>query len=345
MIRHLFERKASAEAELLAEAQSLLDDGLDLDFVLGLFPDDAEWLEPMLTVTTGFTEAAAAEQPSYYFEASLKSQFLGAAREPKPLLPVVMPAPAYSPVRTAVASMSVAGVAAAVGVLALGFITAGSSVPGDWNYTFKLANERIEYTLSRGDGRVDVQLHQVENRVYELQKLSSRGDVSPSQLERIQRDIDDLKETAQQKDLDEMQRARLEGIGRQGKSVVADITQKQPTIPQETVDATAAAFDDVATLAAAGPREIPTPAATATGTASTTASPAASATASTTPEPTASSTAQPTASTTPAETATPEPTASATASPTETATPEPTVTSTVQPVESETPAPSVSPTP
>ena len=45
MIRHLFERKASAEAELLAEAQSLLDDGLDLDFVLGLFPDDAEWLE------------------------------------------------------------------------------------------------------------------------------------------------------------------------------------------------------------------------------------------------------------------------------------------------------------
>lgn len=336
MIRHLFERKASAEAELLAEAQSLLDDGLELDFVLGLFPDDAEWLEPMLATTTGLTETFAGEQPSYYFEASLKSQFLGAAREPKPLLPVIMPAPAYSPVRTAVASMSVAGVAAGVGVLALGFITAGSSVPGDWNYTFKLANERLEYTLSRGDGRVDIQLHQVENRVYELQKLSSRGDVSQAQLERIQRDIDDLKATAQQNELDEMQRARLEGLSRQGKSLVVEIAQKQPSIPQETVNATAAALDDIGTLGAGGPREIPTPTATAPASAS----PTSSATpVTTTPSPTSSATASPTGS------ATPEPTASATASPTETATPEPTATGTVQPVESETPTPPATPTP
>ncbi|MFN8616877.1 MAG: hypothetical protein U0837_07240 [Dehalococcoidia bacterium] len=328
MIRHLFERKAGPEAELLAEAQALLDDGLDLDFVLGLFPDDAEWLQPLLTVSTGITEAFAAEQPSYYFEASLKSQFLGAAREPKPLLPVIMPAPAYSPVRTAVASMSVAGVAAGLGVLALGFITAGSSVPGDWNYTFKLANERLEYTLSRGDGRVDIQLHQVENRVYELQKLSSRGDVSQAQLERIQRDIDDLKATAQQNDLDEMQRARLEGLGRQGKSVVVEIAQKQPSIPQETVNAAAAALDDITTLAASGPREIPTPTATASPTSSATP-------VTTTPAPTNSATASPT------ESATPEPTATATAtpSPAESATPEPSTTSTVQPVESETATP------
>jgi hypothetical protein len=328
VIRHLFERKAGPEAELLAEAQALLDDGLDLDFVLGLFPDDAEWLQPLLTVSTGITEAFAAEQPSYYFEASLKSQFLGAAREPKPLLPVIMPAPAYSPVRTAVASMSVAGVAAGLGVLALGFITAGSSVPGDWNYTFKLANERLEYTLSRGDGRVDIQLHQVENRVYELQKLSSRGDVSQAQLERIQRDIDDLKATAQQNDLDEMQRARLEGLGRQGKSVVVEIAQKQPSIPQETVNAAAAALDDITTLAASGPREIPTPTATASPTSSATP-------VTTTPAPTNSATASPT------ESATPEPTATATAtpSPAESATPEPSTTSTVQPVESETATP------
>lgn len=331
MIRHLFERKASADAELLAEAQSLLDDGLDLDFVLGLFPDDAEWLEPMLTVTTGIRDAFASEQPSYYFEASLKSQFLGAAREPKPLLPVVMPAPTYSPVRTAVASMSVAGAAAAVGVLALGFITAGSSVPGDWNYTFKLANERLEYTLSRGDGRVDVQLHQAENRVLELQKLSSRGDVSPQQIERAQRDIADLKEMAQQYDLDQMQRARLEGVGRQGKSVLADITQKQPTLPQDTVNAAAAALDDVATLGAGGPREIPTPTATATATA----------TSSATASPSPSSTPQPTASVSPSptESATPVPTASPSPSSTETATPDPTATSTVQPIESETATP------
>lgn len=337
MIRQFFERKASAQAELLAEAQSLIDDGLDMEFVLGLFPDDAEWLEGMLTVTTGFADAVAAEQPSYYFEASLKSQFMNAARVPKPVVPVIMPAPAYSPVRTAVASMSVAGVAAALGVLALGFITAGDSVPGDWNYTFKLANERLEYTLSRGDGRVDVQLHQVENRVLELQKLSSRGDVSQGQLERIQRDIDDLKETAQQKDLDEMQRARLEGLGRQGKSVVADISQKQTTIPQETVDAFAAALDDVMTLGTGGPKEIPT----ATPTAAATASPSASATASTTPQPTAS------ASPVPSETPTPSPSPSATPTVTETPTQEPsaTTTSTTTPVESETVTPSTTAAP
>jgi hypothetical protein len=336
VIRQLFERKASAEAEILAEAQSLIDDGLDLDFVLGLFPDDAEWLEGMLTVTAGITEACAGEQPSYYFEASLKSQFLNAAREPKPVLPVVVPTPTYSPLRTAVASMSVAGAAAAVGVLALGFVTAGNSVPGDWNYTFKLANERLEYTLSRGNGRVDIQLQQAENRVVELQKLSARGDVSPAQLERVQREIDDLKQTAQQTDLDEMQRARLEGLGRQGKSVLADIAQKQPAIPQESVNATAAALDDIATLGASGPKEIPTPAAasttpaaspspSATGSASATTT----ATASTTPEPTAS--ASPTAT----ETPTPEPTSTATG----TATPDPSVTSTASPADAESATP------
>ena len=339
MIRHLFERKASTEAEVLSEAQSLIDDGLDLDFVLGLFPDDADWLEGLLTVTTGITEAFAGEQPSYYFEASLKSQFLNAAREPKPVLPVVVPTPTYSPLRTAVASMSVAGAAAAVGVLALGFVTAGNSVPGDWNYTFKLANERLEYTLSRGNSRVDVQLQQAENRVVELQKLSERGDVSPAQLERVQREIDDLKQTAQQNDLDEMQRARLEGVGRQGKSVVADISQKQPTIPQETVDAAAAAFDDVVTLGASGPKEIPTPAATATAspTADASASPSATGSASATTTTTASRTPEPTASASPTatETPTPEPTATA----------DPTVTSTTAPAEAETatPAPTQAP--
>ncbi|MEO8541140.1 MAG: hypothetical protein ABI577_15465 [bacterium] len=324
MIRQLFERKAGFQAELLAEAQSLVDDGLEVDFVLGLFPDDAPWLEGMLRLTDDIADVCAGEQPSYYFEASLKSQFLNAARTPKVVAPVVMPMPTYSPARTAVASMSVAGVAAAVGVLALGFVTAGNSVPGDWNYTFKLANERLEYTLSRGDGRVDIQLHQAENRVYELQKLNSRGDVSPAQIVRIQREIDDLKQTAQQSDLDEMQKARLEGIGRQGRSVVADISQKQPTLPQETVDAAAASFDDVVTLGTGGPKEIPTPSPTVVATTPTVATPEATGT----PVPTSTSTPEPTA--------TPSPSASPSASPTESATPEPTATSTTLPSESQT---------
>ncbi|HNO66137.1 MAG TPA: hypothetical protein PKK39_07290 [Tepidiformaceae bacterium] len=337
----LFDRKAGAEATVFAEAQALLDDGMAFDDVLDLFSAEASWLEPLLRTTTGMRQTVAAEQPSYYFEASLKSQFLNAARNPKPAQPVVMPAPVYSPVRTAAASLSVAGMAAAVGVLALGFITAGNAVPGDWNYTFKLANERLEYTLSRGDGRVDVQLHQVENRVVELQKLSSRGDVSPEQLERAQRDLADLQQIAGQRDLDQIQRARLEGIGRQGKAVVVAISEKQPDIPQETVDATAAGFDAVATLGASGPTEIPT--ATATATASPTASPTTPPTAS--PSASPSATAEPSATASPSATttATPEPTASA--SPTGSATAEPTSTGTATPGETETSTPPATHTP
>ncbi len=323
MIRHLFERKASYQAELLAEAQSLVDDGLDLDFVLALFPDDAEWLERDLACTSGIRDAYEGEQPSYYFEASLKSKFVNTALEPKPVVPVVIMPPAFSAARTAVASMSVASVAAAVGVLALGFITAGDSVPGDWNYTFKLANERMEYTLSRGDGRVDIQLRHTEARVHELQRLSSRGEVSTGQLERIQREIGDLKELAQQADLDEMQRARLEGVGRQGKTVLADINQKQPDIPQKTVDAAAAAFDDMALLGAAGPKEIPTPTATPSVVPSASATPEQSATPTPTPTPTATETPSPSATADPADTSTPDPSATSTIAPSqaETATP------------------------
>lgn len=335
MIRQLFQRKPSYEAELLAEAQALVDDGLEVEFVLGLFPDDADWLEGMLTFTSDLTDVYGAEQPSYYFEASLKSQFLGAGREPKPVIPVVVSAQPYSPIRTAIASMSVASAAAVVGVVALGFMTAGGSVPGDWNYTFKIANERLQYSLSRGDGRVDVQLQTVENRVYELQKLSSRGDVSPSQLERVQREIDDLKETAQQNDLDQLQRSRLEGVGRQGKSVIADISQKQPSIPQETVDAAAAAFDDVVTLGVSGVHEI-TPTASPSPTAS-----AGSATPEGTATPVPSTTATPSASPTTA----PSATATETETPAASKTAEPSATSTALPNELETVTPSSEPTP
>jgi len=37
-------RESDDEAELYAEAQALLDDCLEMDFVLDLYPDDAAWL-------------------------------------------------------------------------------------------------------------------------------------------------------------------------------------------------------------------------------------------------------------------------------------------------------------
>lgn len=316
MIRQLFERKPSPEAQVLAEAQALLDDGLDLDFVLGLFPAEAEWLAGMLETSAAIEEAYAGESASYYFEGSLKAKFLAAANRPAPT-PIALPAPQYSGARTAVASMGVVSAAAAVGVLALGFVTAGDAVPGDWNYTFKLANERLEYTLSRGDGRVDVQFRQTENRVYELQRLTRRGDVSVSTLESIEREARALAELSKIQPLDEVQKARVKSLAEQGSAVFTE-ARKQPEIDPARVDAAAAAFNDAVATALGTPLDEP-PVATA----------------SPSPEPVETGTPTPGA-TAVTETPSPSPDPSATATPEPSPTAEATETATTLPQESAT---------
>jgi hypothetical protein len=316
MIRQLFERKPSYEAQVLAEAQSLLDDGLDLDFVLGLFPHDEEWLEGMLQTSAAIEAAYAGDSASYYFEGSLKAKFLAGANRPAPA-PIVLPTPQYSGARTAVASMGVVSAAAGIGVLALGFITAGDAVPGDWNYTFKLANERLEYTLSRGDGRVDVQFRQTENRVYELERLTKRGDVSVSTLESLEREARALAELSKIQPLDDVQKARAKSLAEQGSAVFTE-ARKQPEIDAARVDAAAAAFNDaVATALGAPIKELPT----------------VTATASPEPEPTETGTPEPSA-TAGTETPAPDPSETATPEPSETA--DATTTGTTQPQENAT---------
>ncbi len=313
MIRRLFERKAGREAEILAEAQALIEDGLEPDFVLSLFPDDTDWLAGMLRVAAAVSDACAAEAPSYYFEASLKAKFLARATEPTtPAEPLFLPVPGYSPVGTAVASIAVLAGAAAVGILALGFVTAGDAVPGDWNYAFKLANERLEYTLSRGDARIDVQLRQAEARVYELQQLTARNDNVVASLESLQRELRAIADLAEkQGGLTDIQKARVKNLADQGSAVLAQ-ARNRPDVDPEKVAAAAAAIDDAVTaaLGPVTPLATPEPAA------------AASPTPSPTPEPSPTPAGTPEPSPPPrAETATPAP--AATASPVEVATPSP----------------------
>jgi hypothetical protein len=322
VIRELFQRKAPHEAELLAEAQALIDDGLDLEFVLGLFPDDAEWLEPMLDVTIGLDEAFEGEPASYYFEASLKMKFLEGAFEPTPVVPVIVAPPTYSPVRTAIATMSVAGTAAVMGVLALGFITADDSAPGDWNYAFKLANERFEYSTSRGDSRIDIQVAHVQARLSELQQMSDRGAASPSQIERVQREFDELARLARTKNLDAVDKAQVESAGKAAAAVLSTAVEKQPELAVPAAAAAAAIGDTVVT--AIGPPP------TATATASPTAE----------PTPTPEETPVP-----PSPSPSPSPTESPTPAATETPTPEATATSTTLPSEEATATPEASATP
>lgn len=272
----LFDRKAGAEATVFAEAQALLDDGMAFDDVLDLFSAEASWLEPLLRTTTGMRQAVAAEQPSYYFEASLKQKFLAAARREDRTAPLpVLPAPSRAPIsprtglRTAFAGSAVAGVAAAIGALTLGFVTSDDAVPGDWNYAFKLANERLEYSLSRGDQRIDVQLGQTEARVRELQVLSSSGAVSPADIQRLQDDARELEKLARSNQLDEIQRGRIEVITGSSVKVLEGVAQKQPDL-QPAVVTTITTVNDTAMAAGVGgaatvePLPALTPAPTAT---------------------------------------------------------------------------------
>lgn len=313
-MRNVFDRKPDYQAAIFAEAQALADDGLDREFVLGLFPDDAEWLGGMLQFSEAIADTYAGESPSYFFEASLKSKFLAAAQTQ----PAPTPQFTFGGFRTAVASLSVASAAAAIGVLALGFITAGSAVPGDWNYSFKLANERLEYTLSRGDTRIDVQFRTTQNRVEELRIKSSRGDASREDIASLTREAKALVDLAQTQQLDEFQIAKAQGIAAQGAVVLNDVSKKQPEL-NPSVSAASDAIGQLKELAPA-----PTPTDTATPTATATATP-----------PAGSPTASPSA---PPATSTPLPAA------TSTATPEPTATSTATAVEGETPTPEPSPT-
>lgn len=296
-MRNILERKADSRAELFAEAQALLDDGLDLDFVLGLFPDDAQWLAGELGTAAGLRETSAAETPSYYFEASLKARFVaaGVARPAVPS-PVAAPVRQY-PGRTAFASFAVAAAAIAMGIVTLGFVTANNAVPGDWNYSFKMANERLQYSLSHGNGRVDVQISQTEARVQEIRVLASEGHASADQIETLTHQVEALGDLAKTQPLDDVQRARILGLADTTHVVLNDARQRQPAL-DPSVNAATNAVNDVVTVLA-------TPAATPTATA--TASPSAS------PSPTVTGTGTPPASAT-----------TATASPTEPSkTPEP----------------------
>lgn len=298
-MRRFFNSQPGFDATLFAEAQALADDGLDREFVLGLFPDDAEWLGGLLDFSAELKKAIASEPPSYYFEGSLKSKFLAAgraaARTPEP-----QPVFALSRMRTVAASMSVAMSAAVIGAISLGFVTAGNAVPGDWNYSFKLANERLEYTLSRGDGRIDIQYRQAETRVQEIRVLSSRGNVSASDLASLEREARSLADLARSQNLDQDQRQRQLAIINAASAVLTDTRQKQPAL-EIPAAAAAAAVNDAATALP----PLPSPTATATIAATPEPSPSRTPASSATPAPTGTTLPSPTVTPPPSVTATP----------------------------------------
>ena len=180
--------------------------------MLSLFPDDEEWLPELLETSLVIGGAYASEEPSYYFEASLKAKFLAGEIVQEAAVAATVPAATFSPVRTAFASVVVLIAAAGMGGAIFGFVTAEDSVPGGWNYAFKLAGERLEYSLSRGDGRVDVQLNHAEARIYEIQQLSDDGNLTEGAIKSLTRELGNLLDLATHSDFDPVQTAKTNSI-------------------------------------------------------------------------------------------------------------------------------------
>lgn len=308
----IIDRKPGFDARIFAEAQALLDEGLERAFVLELYPAESPWLGPLLSTSSAIIGAAEAEEPTWYFEASLKQRFIEAGirrarHEVEPARPV--PSTGWGRVRAGFAGVGVAGVAAAVGVLSIGVLTADNASPGDWNYAFKVGSERIDYRLSEGNGRVNVQLYQTDARVQEIIQLSSQGKLSANDLDRLAGEAEALARLAQQRPLDSQQRARLVDIGGAAVAVLQDVRVKQPNL-EPAVDTTVKKVVDAVAAGLGGPvATITEPPATPSP------SPAASPVATGTPAPTETPG-------TPIATATPEtPAAPATPAPEETETP------------------------
>lgn len=220
-------RRRDARAEMFAEVLGLIEEGLEPDFVLPLYGEDAAWLRPMVEAALAARAAAAREEPSFYFEATLKRQVLDAAvRRAR----AAERAPARATWRTALAASAVLTAAAGLGTVMVGAVTADSALPGDWNYAFKLANERVAYSLSRGEGRIGVQLDVTYARLREAQALAEQGRVSEEVLQRIESEAEQLGELLESKPIDEAQKARLAALSETAEAVAKSLTASRPEL-------------------------------------------------------------------------------------------------------------------
>jgi hypothetical protein len=308
----LLERRPGRQAQIFAEAQSLIDEGLDRALVDELYADEWEWLAPLLAQSDLVIGAAHAEEPSWYFEASLKQRFIEAgtrrARHAGPVIEL-SPSNGWSRLRSGLAGGAVAAGAGLVGVVALGFVTAEDAAPGDWNYAFKVGAERIDYRLSDGRERVSVQIRQADARVREIIQISTSGTLSQEDLSRLEREAEKLARLAQQHPLDPEQQQKVREFGETANRVLATVSETQPELQEqarktlEVVEVAVAA----STGGTVGPIVTPTPTATPTETP--------------TPTPTGTPEAEETLTPTPEETESPG--GGATLTPTDEATPVP----------------------
>ncbi|MHB8573864.1 MAG: DUF5667 domain-containing protein, partial [Dehalococcoidia bacterium] len=320
-------------ADALAASIDAVQRGVtSVDDCLARYPHLATELQPLL-LTSVRLHTAVRSQPSEAARLRARGAFLSTAAG---LQGAVTPHPLVR--RRAWLAFAPAAMAAALfAVIAIPVIGTmdTSAVPGDWNYSFKRATERVRLALTTDSSdRRMLRLEFARRRLNEIEKLSSSGQQPGAHQDQVTAllldytsDIRQITATLQSAStVPDSTRQQLESVTQQAITIVqplaASVPQDQPvkSAADQAVNATRKA-DDVAsaiptpkpanTVSAIRPtrRPVPSAAAAPSVTASSTDTPV-----TVTPSPTA------TGSSTPAPTSTP-PVATATPSPSATPTP------------------------
>lgn len=245
MMRFLdfFRRTPDPQAEIFAEALALYEDGMEIAVILERYSEEVQdWLKPLLSTGQIIGGTLQAEEASYYFEGSLKAKVLAAAT---PVIGGAPEDPLPEPSRfgqfgAAVASVGVLGVAAMLGVITFGFVTAGESVPGEWNYNFKRATEQAQVRFASGDERINVRIRLAQERIDEIQSLSASGNLSEGHIDSFTAELDDIRELAEEESFDALQQAKVRSISDTAVVVLADTEEELAAEADEAIEYAAA---------------------------------------------------------------------------------------------------------
>ena len=238
-IPDFFRRTPDPRAETFAEALALFEEGQEIAAILERYPEEErEWLRPLLATGRIIGGAFEQEEASYYFEGALKAKVLAAAEPviggaPESALPAP---PRFGQLGAALASMAVLVVAGMLGVITFGFVTAGDSVPGEWNYGFKRATEQAQVRFARGDERINVHIRQAQARIDEIQALAARGDLSQGHISSFTDEIEDIAELAEEEEFDSLQQAKVRSLSATAEVVLSETEEDLAPAAAEAID-------------------------------------------------------------------------------------------------------------
>ncbi len=222
-----------------------------VDECLRQFPRHADALRPRLAAVATVRQAYAGTAPRRAFAARARGRFLVASGKPLAEAYDIEPSPSFfaaARVRFLMAahrmrrdgqfaqrpdrrrllpgSRALAGMAAAL-LLIFSFSTytvasAGSALPGDWNYPVKLETERIRLALAfTQEDRRSVKLDITAERMREIQRLAQHGDrIDSAELQRLAQQTSALVRDASNGGWDASELAKLQAVSEKSNLVL-----------------------------------------------------------------------------------------------------------------------------